>query len=142
MDNCCLQRFLDDQTQVRIRVETEALFAILTAVRDGRIDLLNSEALEFEIRKIQDIMRYKEAAAMLAFSSEYLKITVENEMLAEILEQYGIRPMDAVHLAVATVAQADYFITCDDKLLHKSTVVKDRICKVISLPGFVSEELK
>lgn len=51
LDNCCLQRPLDDQTQPRIRVETEAVFAILATVQGGEQTLLNSEALEYEVTK-------------------------------------------------------------------------------------------
>ena len=31
-DTCCLQRPLDDQTQPRIRVETEAVFTLVSEV--------------------------------------------------------------------------------------------------------------
>ena len=49
LDNCCLQRPLDDQTQPRIKVETEAVLAILASALAGDFVLLGSEALEFEI---------------------------------------------------------------------------------------------
>jgi hypothetical protein len=42
LDNCCLQRPLDDQTHPRIRVETEAVFAVLAAVVSGDQQLLSS----------------------------------------------------------------------------------------------------
>jgi len=45
IDTCCLQRPLDDQSQARIRVETEALFAVLASVHAGHFQLLNSSAL-------------------------------------------------------------------------------------------------
>lgn len=45
LDNCCLQRPLDDQTHPRIRVETEAVFAMLAAVQAGDQRLVSSEAL-------------------------------------------------------------------------------------------------
>ncbi len=54
LDSCSLQRPLDDQTQARIRVETEAVLAILAATQAGDIVLLNSEALEYEMWRIPD----------------------------------------------------------------------------------------
>ena len=49
LDNCCLQRPFDDQTQPRIRVETEAVFAVLAVIQAGEHSLLSSEALEYEV---------------------------------------------------------------------------------------------
>ncbi len=54
LDNCCLQRPLDNQTQPRIRVETEAVFAVLAAVQAEGVSLLDSEALRYEISRIPD----------------------------------------------------------------------------------------
>lgn len=54
LDNCCLQRPPDDQTQPRIRVETEAVFAVLATVQAGEQSLLSSEALEYEVSRIPD----------------------------------------------------------------------------------------
>jgi len=42
LDNCCLQRPLDNQTQARIRVETEAVFAVLAAVQSRQVTLAGS----------------------------------------------------------------------------------------------------
>jgi hypothetical protein len=46
LDSCSLQRPLDDQTQPRIRVETEAVLVILAAAQAGDIIMVNSEALK------------------------------------------------------------------------------------------------
>lgn len=51
-DCCCLQRPLDDQTQPGIKVESEAVIALLNAVQAGDIIMLNSESLEYEIGRI------------------------------------------------------------------------------------------
>jgi predicted nucleic acid-binding protein len=32
---------------------------------------------------------------------------------------YGIKPLDALHLASAESGKADYFCTCDDKIIKK-----------------------
>jgi hypothetical protein len=97
LDSCSLQRPLDDQTQPRIRVETEAVLAILAAVQVGDIVLVNSEALEYEMRRIPDDQRRNEVAAILALPMEYAEVTDEAEKLAESFENRGIHPMDAVH---------------------------------------------
>ncbi|WP_165742069.1 PIN domain-containing protein [Candidatus Thiosymbion oneisti] len=64
------------------------------------------------------------------------------ETLAIILEGYGIDPMDAVHLALASTAKVDFFATCDDRLLRKAKAVTGLGCEVISVLGVVSEVLR
>ena len=99
LGSCCLQRPLDDQTQPRIKVETEAVLAILAFVQTGDLSLLNSEALEYEVSRIPDEVRRNEVMAVLALASERLEIHDEAEARAESLEIRGVRSMDAVHLA-------------------------------------------
>jgi predicted nucleic acid-binding protein len=141
-DSCCLQRPLDDQTQPRIRVESEAVLALLNVVQSGGIVLLNSEALEYEMRRIPDKMRRNEVIAVLALAEERLELTEATVALAESLEKKGVDPMDAVHLAFASVAKADYFTSCDDKLLKKAQTMEKLDCKIISVLNLISEVIK
>ena len=142
IDNCCLQRPLDDQTQPRIRVETEAVFAVLAAVQAGEQSLLGSEALEYEVSRIPDEARRNEVLAVLALASERLQLTDSVEALALTFEQSGLRAMDAIHLALASTAKADFFCTCDDKLFLKAKTLSGLSCKVTTLLGLVPEVTK
>ncbi|MBK5938298.1 PIN domain-containing protein [Halochromatium roseum] len=142
LDSCSLQRPLDDQTQPRIRVETEAVLAILAAVQAGEIVLLNSEALEYEMGRIPSEQRRNEVEAILCLAQERVELTGQAESLAEVLESVGIRPMDAVHLAVASTTKVDYFATCDDQLLRKAKAVSGLECEVVSVLALVSEVLR
>jgi hypothetical protein len=74
IDRCCLQRPLDDQTQPRIKVETEAVLAIRASINAGDLSMLNSEALEYEIGRIPDDVRRSEVMAVLALANERLEI--------------------------------------------------------------------
>ena len=51
LDLCCFNRPYDDQTQLRIRLETEAKLALQDKVRTGACRLLWSAVLDLEIRK-------------------------------------------------------------------------------------------
>lgn len=51
LDTCSLQRPLDDRTQVRIRLEAEAVLGIIDLVEAGTVDLLSSDALAYETEK-------------------------------------------------------------------------------------------
>ena len=75
LDCCCLQRPFDDQTQPRIKVEAEAVLAILASVQAGDLSLLGSEALHYEVNRIPDEGRRSEVKAALALANEYLEIT-------------------------------------------------------------------
>ena len=139
LDTCCLQRPLDDQTQPRIRVETEAVFAILASVQHGTVTLLTSEALEFEISRIPDEQRRREATAILTLGSERLTLSDASEQLAESLAQAGLSAIDALHVALAATAGANYFVTADDKLLRRAKSLPNLSVTSISLLGLVSE---
>ena len=139
LDTCCLQRPLDDQTQPRIRVETEAVFAILASVQHGAVALLTSEVLEFEISRTPDEQRQREATAILTLASERLTLSDASEQLAESLSQAGLSSIDALHVALAATAGADFFVTADDTLLRRAKSVPDLNVAPISLLGLVSE---
>ncbi len=48
LDNCCFNRPYDDQTSVKIRIETEAKLYIQDKVKQGEIELVWSYMLEQE----------------------------------------------------------------------------------------------
>jgi len=50
--------------------------------------------------------------------------------------------MDSVHLAIASCAEADLFVTCDDKLVRKSRCISNLKCKVARFLDIVTEVIK
>jgi predicted nucleic acid-binding protein len=51
----------------------------------------------------------------------------------------GIKPLDALHLASAVSAQADYFCTCDDRFLRRAKEAETGLVKVVSPLELVTE---
>lgn len=139
LDNCCLQRPLDNQTHPRIRVETEAVFVVLAMVQAGDVSLCSSDALLFEISRIPDETRRAESLSMLSLATEELWVTDEVEALAASFEQQGLRSMDAVHLALASMGKVDFFCTCDDQLFRKARKLAGLGCQVMTLLNLVVE---
>ena len=45
--------------------------------------------------------------------------TQTQKEIKDILETYGFKAIDALHVACAESAGVDYFLTCDDRLLKK-----------------------
>ncbi|MFO7633884.1 MAG: hypothetical protein R6W76_15170, partial [Caldilinea sp.] len=109
LDNCCLQRPLDDKRQVRVQLEAEAVLAILTLYEAQKISLVSSEVLEFELAQNPDQQRKVYVEQILYGAA--LKVVVNDAIAsrAKELEARGFRGMDAVHLACAEAANVDYF---------------------------------
>ena len=60
---------------------------------------------------------------------------------AKEITDAGVMPLDALHLASAEKAQADYFCTCDDKLLKKAKALCEPKMRVVS-PVELLEEIE
>jgi len=50
--------------------------------------------------------------------------------------------MDAVNLALASIAKTDFFVSCDDKLLRKAQAFTELDCKIISVLSLIPEVIK
>ena len=120
LDCCSIQRPFDEKSQPRIAVEAEAVLVILTMCESNQLTLISSEALQFEIGRIPDQGRKEEALAILKIANETVVLTPELEVLARRLQASGMKPLDALHLASASISKADFICTCDDKFLKKA----------------------
>jgi hypothetical protein len=139
LDACRLQRPLDDRSQPRNNVEAEAVLTILELVESGHLELLSSEALQFEIDRAPDADRKASVREILELASRTIELVDEIEVHAESLIKAGIQPMDALHLASPSWAKADFFCTCDDKLLKKGKKLKSLAIAVVSPLQLVAE---
>ena len=139
LDCCSLQRPFDDRSQPRVAVEVEAVLNILAMCESGHLKLISSEALLFEISQTPDQERKSDALAILGISDETVELTSEAEAFSRKLGTSGLKPLDALHLALASTAKADYFCTCDDRLLRKSRGLEGLDTKVVSPTELVME---
>jgi predicted nucleic acid-binding protein len=139
LDCCSLQRPFDDRSQPRIAVEAEAVLVILALCESHQLRLISSEALLFEIGRIPDQRRKDDALAILKIAEEAIELTAEVESMARKLRASGLKPLDALHLASASIAKADYFCTCDDKCLRKAKTLEGLDTTVVSPTELVME---
>ncbi len=139
LDACSLQRPLDDRTHPRNNIEAEAVLTILRLVESGHLELLTSEALQFEIDRTPNQYRKGQVMEMLKLASRVIEINNEIESEAEIFVQSGIKPLDALHLASASWAKANYFCTCDDKLLKGHVSFRNNATVMVSPLQLVTE---
>lgn len=127
MDVCCLNRPFDEQSQDRIRIESEAVLAILNrCLYDW--ELVGSEAINYEISKIPDDERRTGVKVLAAISGH--RVTVNESILkrASELENIGLKALDALHLACAEKS-SEVMLTTDDEIVKK-VMVDDSLIKV------------
>lgn len=120
LDLCSLQRPLDDLSQIRVRVEAEAILAILSLVEAGAAELVNSAALEFEAARNPVPLRRQFSEQVLASAACYIPASDSVVLRARKYIDSGIKALDALHVAAAVEASAAYFCTCDDRLLRRA----------------------
>lgn len=139
LDMCSLQRLLDTKTQIRVAVEAEAILSIITLWEAGQIELVSSFALVFAAEQIPISER---RAYILDALSEADLFIARNQSIEEQAQEFvksGIKPLDALHLAAAVAAQADYFCTCDDRFLRRAKEAETASTKVVSPLELVTE---
>ncbi|MCI5163817.1 MAG: hypothetical protein D3917_17745 [Candidatus Electrothrix sp. AX5] len=74
LDNCCIQRPLDDRSQLRIAVEGEIILNILSLIEAGKIGLLSSEISSYEAEKISNTFRREFTLKVLSERSEFIRL--------------------------------------------------------------------
>jgi predicted nucleic acid-binding protein len=115
-----LPRPWDDKAQLRIALEAEAVLGILALCQSGQAQLLSSDALEYEASRNPHPLRKAHTQEVLARAVRVIRVSDEIEQRAQAFNQGGLKPLDALHLACAVQAGADYFCTCDDQLLRRA----------------------
>jgi predicted nucleic acid-binding protein len=117
LDTCCLNRPFDDQSQERIKLETEAIVLILARMTTKQWVWLGSQTLEIEIERTPDIDQQSRMKRITSFVEQRIEIGQKELERAHELESIGFKGFDAVHLACAENGKADVFLTTDDRLL-------------------------
>jgi hypothetical protein len=131
LDNCCFNRPFDDQSQLRISLETQAKLHVQQEILSGNYDLLWSYILEYENTKnpfderFNSVYGWKEVAV-----KSVMHETNEILDMGETLMSQSIKLYDALHVACAYAGGCDYFLTTDKKLLNKNIDVVN-ICNPI-----------
>jgi predicted nucleic acid-binding protein len=121
LDNCSYNRPFDDQSQLRISLETQAKLYIQSLVKNNKIDLVYSYVCfyenyinPFENRKLS-IFEFSENAKICIIENHDILLKA-NKIIHD-----RIKPLDALNLACAINAKVDYFITVDDGILKYKT---------------------
>lgn len=140
LDLCCLKRPFDRQDQPRVRLESEAVLAILS-VRQARLTLLRTPAHLLE-NSLNPVQSRREAVDdwLLAGSIEDVPAPTLSRRTEELIRG-GFGAFDALHLAYAEAARCDVFATCDQPLLRKASQPRTKLPFRVADPIALAREV-
>lgn len=127
MDACCLNRPFDDQSQERIRLETEAIILILSRLQKGDWEQIGSEVLDFEIEQTRDLERRVRVRVLARAARRLVPLEKEIVERAHALAAMGFHAIDALHLACAEAGGAEVFLTTDDHIIQLASRLSVRL---------------
>lgn len=127
LDVCALNRPLDDQVQMRIRLEADAVLLILSHVRAKTIALAISPVHRAETLANPDPAKREHVRLLLDEVGTGVKVDLtQARFRSEQLHSIGLGPADAAHVAFAELADCD-FVTVDDRLLRQLKRVRMKL---------------
>lgn len=139
-DACCVNRLTDDQRQERVLREAEAIEKLIGLVTSESNVWVGSVVLEAEISRNPDSERRADAETLVAFAKPVIKLDDGIVARARKLQSAGFSEFDALHIACAESAQADAFLTTDDRLLRRANRLPDQLAvRVLNPVSFLEE---
>ena len=120
LDICTYNRPFDIQTQMKIRLETEAKLFIQAGIRGGAYDMVWSYMHDFENSASPYEEKRKSIGIWKGLAKEYCPSSDDILKAGQDLMKLGIKPKDALHIACAVSHNCEYFITTDKGLLNKA----------------------
>ena len=142
IDLCVYNRPFDDQHQPRIAIESLEFILLLSKVIDGEISTINSFVLEYENNRNPYPDRRNKITDMLKLAAEYIDYDLRINNRAKELEAIGLTAIDALHIACAEKATANFFITCDDILVRKAKSMQKKLkVEIVNLIDYITREV-
>jgi len=143
LDVCCLNRPFDDQSQDRIRLESEAVKLVLDLVGKGRHTWVSSEAVEYEVSRHPSEARRERLTMLLEQAGERLLLDDKAAALALAFGEQGVGAMDAWHLALAERWNCEVLLTTDDRLLRRARALHPPLAlRVLNPVEWIAEAVK
>lgn len=124
LDMCCYNRPYDDQSQIKVSLETQAKLHIQDLIQKKHLELVTSYMLRYECGQNPYEMRRR---AIMQFVDTHATAYVGLERKEEIVSMAteimstGVKFKDACHVASAVYANCEYFISTDKRLLKYKT---------------------
>ena len=117
LDTNVYSRPFDDQTRTDIQEEANAFLEIIAEVESGKLALLSSDILDFEVHNILSEEKRVKVKDYLGLCDEHIETSEEViDMGKRIQNDCSIRARDALHTASIIIGQARYFLSCDRRV--------------------------
>jgi predicted nucleic acid-binding protein len=129
MDNCCLNRPSDDQSNPRIHLESEAIKTVIDLIEKGIWELLSSDVLDYEISNTSDEKKRRNLLGINSMASKTISLTSIIKDRANHIESFGVQAFDAMHLACAE-NNSDILLTVDDRFIKKANKISGLKVKI------------
>jgi predicted nucleic acid-binding protein len=120
LDVSFLKRPFDDLSIQTNRIEADLLFVILREVALQRITLIHSALIEYENSKNTHERRRAFTSYILRSATTFQSVTPKiRDRAIHLGRTCRIASIDALHIASAEAADADFFVTCDHALIKR-----------------------
>jgi predicted nucleic acid-binding protein len=119
LDNCCFNRPFDDQSNIMVRLESEAKLFVQDLILKKQLALIWSFILDYENKDNPFEERRQRIAEWKNLSCVHCVLNSNIQQQAKMLMETGLKQKDSAHIACAIDAKADYFLTTDKKILNK-----------------------
>lgn len=135
LDCCAINRPLDDQRHPQVAVEAGAIRQILLLVRWKRANWIGAPILRVELEACADQERKTILLSLMSELCQEQSISIEKtDTMLEKLSPLRLSLPDAVHLVSAVKVGADFFITCDKRLVKMSGRIESLIGLAVKSP--------
>jgi len=134
LDVCCLNRPFDDWTQERVRLEGDSISNIIKRISTGQWQLITSDAIAVELEKMRNMEKKEGILKIIELATIRQEIDENIDRRSQELENLGFGLYDSFHLACAEAAQADIFLSTDDRLLKNALRHQDNLKVGVSNP--------
>lgn len=102
----------------RVRLEADAIAAVLSMAEARRVELAGSDYLDFEVGQTPDRERALRVAELVKLVAVKAPTSPSLAQRARELGNRGLRGLDALHIASAEAVEADLLVTTDDRMLR------------------------
>lgn len=124
LDNCCYNRHHDKKVSDEISRDKNAVIAIQKEIIRKNLELATSFILHYENSRNRNIRnRNYNDFFIKSYRTIYVGIDKLDDLSkkVELLRALGVKIKDAYHIASAILADCDFFVTVDKKLLNVSS---------------------
>lgn len=118
-----------------MRLEAEAVLALIELARRGELKWIRSDILDLESSRNPDVDRRRRVEALLSCAGSKVAAGGRERQRGRDLQGLGFSAFDALHLACAESAGAEVLLTTDDRLRGRATRENSRLAVRVENPA-------